>query len=644
MAIDDSQDDDRTVIRPPAPLAPPPPPPLLPEQTLLVPQSPQPAMERTMAVGAPPPSAPDIGNGLAVGTYLAEFELTSMLGEGGFGIVYLAQDHSLQRRVALKEYMPSSLAARTSQTNVQVKSERYRETFEAGLKSFINEARLLASFDHPSLVKVYRFWEANGTAYMVMPFYEGKTLKDQLREMGSRPDEAWLRTLLAPLTEALRVIHAEQCYHRDIAPDNVMMLAGSNRPLLLDFGAARRVIGDMTQALTVILKPGYAPVEQYAEIPGMKQGPWTDVYALAAVVYFAIIGKTPPPSVGRLLNDTYVPLVKSAEGRYSESFLAAIDRALVVKPEERTQSIPQLRAELGLDSTSLSDQYTTRPYAAPGDIAPRPAPSAVPAPKPPSVPTNVAPAVAKKGNVPLIGIGAGVLVLGIAGFAAYSFLAPPPRPAPAPNPAVAVAPTPAPTPAAAPPTAPPVAVPPAPVAAVVPPAAGLDPMREFERVVQASDASYNLRAQSDKASLRIGRDEINFSVQADREGSLYVFAASSDGTLVQVVPNKFSGSVLLKKGERYKFPTGDPAHLDAADPPGAGALLVMVSARQRDHSALEPRSEGSWRFFPSGADGARVVASHKGPQPLMAGRAICPANGACDESFGAAVLKVDFVK
>jgi serine/threonine protein kinase len=297
-----------------------------------------------------PAAAPEMGNHLPVGTYLAEFEITELLGEGGFGIVYLARDHSLQRRVALKEYMPSALAARTGPTQVAVKSERHRETFEAGLKSFVNEARLLAQFDHPSLVKVYRFWEANGTAYMVMPFYEGITLKQKLKEMGAAPNEAWLMDLLGPLTEALEVIHAEQCFHRDIAPDNVILLKGNGRPLLLDFGAARRVIGDMTQALTVILKPGYAPVEQYAEVPGMKQGPWTDVYALAAVVYYAITGKTPPTSVGRLMNDGFVPLSQLAQGRYSAKFTAAIDRALVVKPEERTQSVAELRHDLGLDT------------------------------------------------------------------------------------------------------------------------------------------------------------------------------------------------------------------------------------------------------------------------------------------------------
>jgi serine/threonine protein kinase len=303
--IDD--DDDRTVIRPaqPRPAAPPPPAP------------------------APPDEA---GNTLTPGTHLGEFEITEVLGEGGFGIVYLAQDHSLERRVALKEYMPSALAARGAGLTVSVKSARHRDTFQAGMKSFINEAKLLAQFDHPSLVKVYRFWEANGTAYMVMPFYEGHTLKDKLRDLGAPPDEAFLMGLLDPLTEALAVLHGEQIFHRDIAPDNILLLGGSERPLLLDFGAARRVIGDMTQALTVILKSGYAPVEQYAEVPGMKQGPWTDVYALAAVVYYAINGKTPPPSVGRLVNDAYVPLAQSAAGRYSERFLQAIDRALKVKP------------------------------------------------------------------------------------------------------------------------------------------------------------------------------------------------------------------------------------------------------------------------------------------------------------------------
>ena len=126
-------------------------------------------------------------NGLPIGTTIGEFEITGLIGEGGFGIVYLAYDHSLHRQVALKEYMPAALAGRSVGATVAVKSKRHLETFQAGLRSFINEARLLAQFDHPSLVKVYRFWESNGTAYMVMPFYQGITLKETLAAMRTPP-------------------------------------------------------------------------------------------------------------------------------------------------------------------------------------------------------------------------------------------------------------------------------------------------------------------------------------------------------------------------------------------------------------------------------------------------------------------------
>ena len=283
---------------------------------------------------------------LPAGTRLAEFEVTSTIGEGGFGIVYLAWDHSLERKVAVKEYMPSSIAFRSSASDIKPRSERHQETFDAGMKSFINEAKLLAQFDHPSLLKVYRFWEANGTAYMVMPFLQGATLRDTVRGLAAPPDQAWLISLLNPVCDALAMLHAAQVYHRDIAPDNILLLAETGRPLLLDFGAARRVIGDMTQALTAILKPGYAPVEQYADMPGVKQGPWTDVYALAAVMHWMILGKTPSPSVGRLFDDAYVPLAQTAKGRYTEPFLQAIDRALAVMPDKRTQTVEAFRADL----------------------------------------------------------------------------------------------------------------------------------------------------------------------------------------------------------------------------------------------------------------------------------------------------------
>jgi serine/threonine protein kinase len=283
------------------------------------------------------------GNLLPVGARLGEFEISGLIGEGGFGIVYRADDHSLGRVVALKEYMPAALAARTADYSVSIKSERVRETFEIGLRSFINEARMLAQFDHPALVKVYRFWEANGTAYMAMPFYDGVTLKEAIQARAAPPDEAWLRRLLMPLLDALDLLHRNNCVHRDVAPDNIVLLDGES-PVLLDFGAARRVIGDATQALTVILKPGYAPIEQYDEIPGMKQGPWTDIYALAAVIHLAIVGKAPATSVSRLVDDRQQPLAERVAGRYSAAFLEAIDRALATQPDARPRSVAHWRA------------------------------------------------------------------------------------------------------------------------------------------------------------------------------------------------------------------------------------------------------------------------------------------------------------
>jgi hypothetical protein len=225
---------------------------------------------------------------------------------------------------------------------VQVKSERYRETFEAGRKSFINEAHLLAQFDHPSLVKVYRFWEENGTAYMVMPFYRGRTLQRTLERLGRRPTEAELRAWLAPLMDALQVMHAEKCYHRDISPDNVLITESG--PMLLDFGAARRVIGDVQRALTVVLKPGFAPIEQYGDTPGLKQGPWTDIYALAGMLFAAITSRRPPPAVSRLMDDPMPKVSEVAAGQYSTAFLLAIDRGLALRPKDRPQSVAEFRA------------------------------------------------------------------------------------------------------------------------------------------------------------------------------------------------------------------------------------------------------------------------------------------------------------
>jgi hypothetical protein len=458
------------------------------------------------------------------------------------------------------------------------------------------------------------------------------------------------------LTEALLVIHAEQCYHRDIAPDNVMLLPSVNRWLLLDFGAARRVIGDMTQALTVILKPGYAPVEQYAEIPGMKQGPWTDVYALAAVVYFAIMGKTPPPSVGRLLNDTYVPLVQAAEGRYSERFLAAIDRALAVRPEARTQSIGALRSELGLGEV-LPETYSTRPAPLGSDVPVRPSiepspvwtplqPTALQSPAAAPQPASSAPAAAGgKRNNTVLAVGIGAVLLGALGFGAFALLAPKPRPAPveqAAAPTGAPAPAPAATPVLAAATPATTAAAPAPAPAPAPVAAApFDVPQQFAAIVKAQTPGFDVRLQPNRSSFRIDKDELSFTIQAEREGYVYVFMYGTDQVLMQLYPNIKHGSIKVKKGQVLKLPQSPDVFLTTG-PAGPTDLLVMVSPRQRDHSAMQPRKDGAYRVFPTGAEAAALALAAGGPAPL-AGKVICPANGPCDDEFGAALVRVEVV-
>ncbi len=285
---------------------------------------------------------PDAPNALPVGTRLGEYELRSLLGVGGFGIVYLAFDHALEREVAIKEYMPASLAGRTETMFVSLRSSSDAETFALGLKSFVNEAKLLARFDHPSLLKVHRFWEANGTAYMAMPVMRGRTMKEVRREMSASPGEDWLRALLGPLLGAIERLHSEGVYHRDIAPDNIQ-IEPDGRPVLLDFGAARRVISDKTQTITAILKPAYAPIEQYADSAALKQGPWTDIYALGATLHYMLLGHPPPPATTRAVIEEASALTLDDCPGCSPEFLQLIEWMLAPRPQDRPQSVAALR-------------------------------------------------------------------------------------------------------------------------------------------------------------------------------------------------------------------------------------------------------------------------------------------------------------
>jgi serine/threonine protein kinase len=601
---------------------------------------------------SPPSSSSDDTLALPIGTRLGEFELTHRIGEGGFGIVYKAWDHSLERPVAVKEYLPSSIATRVGQTRISARSERHRETFEAGLKSFINEAKLLARFDHPSLVKVFRFWEAHGTAYMVMPFYEGVTMRDTVRAMAQPPDEHWLMEMLASLTEALAVIHAEQCYHRDIAPDNVMLLHASGRPLLLDFGAARRVIGDMTQALTVILKPGYAPVEQYAEVPGMKQGPWTDVYALAAVVYWCITGKTPPPSVGRMLHDSWVPLAESAAGRYSPHFLEAIDRALTVRPEMRTQNIDVLREELGLPPAPRADPDVTviRPPrtgtggptlpgrtatgAATAGPTPRDARTVPPA-RTTTPPAKTAPrpvtqaatatAQAESARPPrtalFVGLAAAVLAVGAgAWWLTRSPTAPAIPPAP---PAVALPSQPEVKPPAATPAPPPAApAPPPMVARSVPKSAA----EAFAQWTAERSGALALTVRAPASVAADARAAARVSITASQPGYLYLVALREGANdLVLWHPNGLGASQRVDANVPVEF--APSAWADAAASTGVWRGIAIVSSQPWNLAA------DGWQVR-----GTQVIRSFATAMP--AGTSPCPAGaGPCD-AFGAEAFAV----
>ncbi|MFN3438426.1 MAG: protein kinase domain-containing protein [Acidovorax sp.] len=294
-------------------------------------------------------------NCLEPGVHIGEYRLLDVIGEGGFGIVYRARDISLDRIVAIKEYMPATLAGRKSSNEIHVRSQ-HRGAFDAGLRSFINEARLLAKFSHPALVHVYRFFEFNGTAYMVMRHYEGQTFRAFLSAQHDRMNQRMLSAIVSPVLDVVEMLHAADCYHRDIAPDNVF-LQNSGMPVLLDFGAARRIIGDMTQALTMVLKPGFAPIEQYVDDGAMPQGAWTDIYQIGAMLYLAITGKPPATSVARMINDPVAALTPANHAGYSSQFLQGVHLALAVKPQDRPQTIAELKELLGI-TTFTSPIFT----------------------------------------------------------------------------------------------------------------------------------------------------------------------------------------------------------------------------------------------------------------------------------------------
>ncbi len=279
------------------------------------------------------------------GTELAsDFRIERVLGAGGFGITYLARELSLGLPVTIKEYFPADFAARAGDAAAAPRSLDCAGDYQWGLERFLAEARTLAKFSHPNIVRVRRYFPANNTGYMVLHFEEGETLKAWLKDLRRAPRQQEIDAILAPLLDALEYIHKADFLHRDIAPDNII-IRKDGAPVLIDFGSARGELAQHSRTVSALVKPGYSPYEQYGE-EGKKQGPWTDIYALAATLYHAITGKRPPDAPSRMVQDEFVPAGEAQLASYRPRFLRAIDRALALQIDARPQSIAAWRGEL----------------------------------------------------------------------------------------------------------------------------------------------------------------------------------------------------------------------------------------------------------------------------------------------------------
>ena len=277
---------------------------------------------------------------LPPGTRLEEFEIERYLNAGGFGVTYLARDLSLDARRVVKEYLPREWATRRQDWTVGPRTDG-NENYAWGLKHFLAEARMLARFRDPRIVHVYRVIEAWGTAYMVMEHVEGRTLRAEVEATGLL-SESRVRDLLDGLLAGLSVVHEAKMWHRDIKPENVMVRPDGT-PVLIDFGSARYALGTHSQSLNVALTPRYAPFEQHQN---RNQGPWTDIYSLGAVAYWALSGEEPDVATVRVEEDNLRPLSSVVPGRVSDELSSAVDAALHVFGRDRPQSLEEWRALL----------------------------------------------------------------------------------------------------------------------------------------------------------------------------------------------------------------------------------------------------------------------------------------------------------
>ena len=271
---------------------------------------------------------------------LHEFKLERVLGQGGFGITYLALDTNLMQHVAIKEYFPREFSSRDSTYTIHaVGNAEDKDTFSWGLKRFLAEARVLAQLSHPNIVSIKRFFEAHGTAYLVMEYCDGKPLDEIIRDRGPL-NESQLNEILFPLLDGLEHVHGKAFLHRDVKPANIF-IRRDGTPVLLDFGAAKHEMPSQSKSVTSLATAGYAPFEQYSTKG--RQGAWSDIYGLAATIYRAISGVKPQDAPDRMLEDSLVPAVELVNGKFPISLLTALDKALAIRPEARPQTIEEFR-------------------------------------------------------------------------------------------------------------------------------------------------------------------------------------------------------------------------------------------------------------------------------------------------------------
>lgn len=289
---------------------------------------------------------------LPTGHRLGEYVIQGVLGHGGFGITYLAHDAHLDQLLAIKEYIPGNLAVRDQTATVRPITKARHDDFLWGKDAFLNEARTMARFIHPNLVRVHRFFEAHGTAYIVMDYVEGRRFDDELARHPEGYPQPALIALLTALLDVVERLHGDGIVHRDIKPGNILLRA-DGVPMLVDFGAARQFSARLSHSLTALVSTGYAPIEQYAS--SGPQGPWTDIYGIAAVAYRAIAARPPPEALTRLRDDPLVAAASLGAGRYRPDFLAAIDHGLAVHPEERPPSVAAWRTQLLADAPAAAE-------------------------------------------------------------------------------------------------------------------------------------------------------------------------------------------------------------------------------------------------------------------------------------------------